>query len=687
MKTSLKSGNVFVRLLLAHGEKIGIVVFLGCTGMLIYSSLGRDRLGPDEQPDRLVSQARTAQDKIQQCTWDDVPDPNKPQAEKVSLQAMKPVDPTNYPKFQYSMDRPVVKTETPRTDPVLLPAEDLEVTSDAGLWAEGDLATRDAKLFDMITEQRRAEAEREREAEQGRGDEDRPGGRGGLDFGGRRPPGGRGGFDGGRDDARADRARSDEAIVLNARGGVALSGTEDVVEASWVTVLARVPIRAQYQLYRDAFQGARDYNQQRDFPIYDGYVVQRAEVTPAGQGEWKQIEVVGEKSLIRKLKRWPTTSEEVANSQYVHPILTHPLPPLLLRPWDDKVTHSTIPLIGEELPQDMLEEETPEEEPGAEQPTEDDPFARAGRTGGRDGMRGRMEGEYFPDGRGGRETGMGMRGDYGGEGMGGFRGREMGGADYARLSGARGREMIGQVSLGTYAYTGRVPDILLRYIDRNVTPGHKYRYRFQLVLRDPNNNVRDIYLSKPVLERRKAENEPSYRRTEWSEPSPVVGVPLPGRVYVAGAEVAKENNYNDEPSAKLMIRGLDTQNTAEIATDDEFLRGCVLNVHCKAKIIWAYDYESEEEEEFDFRTGMTLLDLTGGQKLGSSGSDLTAPARALLMDPAGRLSVHTEMEDSEVISEYDELLDPSTDSRGMRGRPGMRGREGGPMGFEGEGRF
>ena len=159
-----------------------------------------------------------------------------------------------------------------------------------------------------------------------------------------------------------------------------------------------------------------------------------------------------------------------------------------------------------------------------------------------------------------------------------------------------------------------------------------------------------------------------YRWTDWSEPSPVVGVPQLGRVYIAGAKAAKESNVNDEPSAKLLVHALNREHAAEIALEEWFRRGSVVNVHGKADVIWADRYDPAENVEFDFHTGITMLDFAGGQALSSKDSDLTAPARALLMDPAGKLKVVTELEHEDKVKEYELAVESAQDSRGGYGR-------------------
>ena len=71
MKTNLKSGNAIVRLLLAHGEKIGILAIIVCTGMIVWSAVGRERLS--FEPSQLKSLASTTDTKLAGFTWNALP--------------------------------------------------------------------------------------------------------------------------------------------------------------------------------------------------------------------------------------------------------------------------------------------------------------------------------------------------------------------------------------------------------------------------------------------------------------------------------------------------------------------------------------------------------------------------------------------------------------------------------------
>ena len=60
--------------------------------------------------------------------------------------------------------------------------------------------------------------------------------------------------------------------------GVPLQDYEEVRIAYWAVVVAKVPIKEQVKLYKDAFENARGYNPSGDLPQYLGYLVERAEV-------------------------------------------------------------------------------------------------------------------------------------------------------------------------------------------------------------------------------------------------------------------------------------------------------------------------------------------------------------------------------------------------------------------------
>jgi len=313
---------------------------------------------------------------------------------------------------------------------------------------------------------------------------------------------------------------------------------------------------------------------------------------------------------------------------------------------------------------------------------------------------------------------MGMMGGYGGEGGGiyGGRGGEYGGGMYGGrggeygggMYGGRGGEYGGGYGMGRgadeqleeYEYTGQ-KFALFRYFDSTVEPGHRYRYRVRLGLWDVNAMQPEKFLDKEVGQRlnqekvanlaKKKKSVPNgYVFTEWSEPSPVAVVPLPGLVYVATAEPAR--NVNAEPEATLVVKSLESDPAAEVAIGGMFTRGAVLNSKQKAQIIWSSVFRVDPEKPqdsptFDFLTGLTLVDFEGGEELWNN-RDLTAPARALVMDSAGRMMMKDELtkKNEKAVREYDYIMEESKraalrqrermDDRGGRGeRRGGYGRE------------
>ena len=673
----LKSGNAVVRLLLAHGEKLGILIFLGCAGMLFWSALGIDHL--DKEPSDLESVTRNAQNRIREATWDSV-DPNNKVVCLTSAGAgvMTKIPAEHFPPLEYPLNPPVLKAIQLRLDPQILPVEDLEVYGDSGLWANADEAVIRANKLAAL--QKAQQEQLESQAEQDRlNREEGEGGRESALYGGRRP---NRGPEGTRDETNK-RARRDGPVIVGSSSRASLQGFEEIRSESWVTVVGKIPIEQQTKIYDSALENASGYDPGRDLPEYKGYEVQRAELTTEGLSDWKTLEIVSSKVLDKKIQTYPFDSPDLISERFIHPLMTHPLPPMVLREWDRRVTHSDIPLIEEEQPEEMFdampaESETDSAEDEDVFASRDDQFG-----GGRLGFGGEEDGPMRrrPGGRTGRTARRGgpagypgmMRGggEFGGEGAMGMRGG---------LGGRRGG------SGAMFAWDGQTSHILFRYFDNTVTAGSRYRYRIRLVMADVNNDVGEQYLDKSVLDRRSQlkGNKKRYRFTDWSPQSPIASVPLPARVYVAGAEPAKKSG--GEPEVEMVVKAFDSTVPAEFAKVEQFLRGTVLNPLEKADVVWVQssnlevEVEEKLKEEFQFRTGVTVVDIRGGKKLSTRNKDLVRPARVLLMDPAGRLYIQGELEDRESVKDFEYAQEGggTNNLRGFGGGP-PRGR-GGPEG-------
>jgi hypothetical protein len=697
MKAKLKNANGFVRFLLNHGEKVGIAAILAVAGLLISSSLGREKLGEDKQHEPLRQLADSSRQKVQAMSWESIPEEERTSVDKfltgpgervitpVSPEAFPPIDPINPPKVE-----PLKK----RTDPVLLAVSDVEVNAGSGLWMSADPTVIREKMIarakQAAQEQREAREEAEREAAEAEEGGGRRGGRERGEGEGR-------GFGGGEGMDLGGSKTKDGAIVVQPAGGAEMQGFEDIQQRSWVTVLAKVPIKQQFQMYEDALAGAGGFNATNDAPEYLGYFVERAEVTAAGgPGKWTKLPTVNGSGIIKVMKRWPIRTPELVNPKYVHPLLTFPLPPMVMREWGDEITHSDMPI---QTPEEMMEEQMREAEAAQQQPEEaeedaDNPFASVieRRTQpmlnngmGAEGFRGEFGASRggYPSGGMGREGMMsrGMGGE--GGGMGRFAGGGVGGE--------------GPEELPTYAWDGKTPFLLFRYFDSTVQPGHRYRYRVRLAMIDVNAQQIPRFLAPEASERIEKEKaafakanpgkpvrSAGYRLTDWSEPSSSTVVPQPGLMYIASVKVANQANVNAEPEARVVIKSLDADTAAEVALGGFFTRGAVLNASQRAQIIWSSLFKVDPEEPtdspvFDFVTGLTILDFDGGEPLSSKSRNLLAPARALVMDSAGRMQLRSELDDQKVVRRYDAIMQASDEAarrareRGDERRPGREG--------------
>lgn len=683
MKAKLKGANGFVRFLLQHGEKIGIAAILVVAGMLVYSSFGRPIVDAAKQPDRLNQEASSANQHVQQMSWEAFPKEERTDFAEFESQPgdkyLTPVDPQQYPP-KPPWDDDVIPPVKLRQDPVLVAAMDLEVRPGSGLWLDADP--------DVILEKMRAAAKEARDRERELADEaarmadEGEGGRGGG-----RPGRGGMGMEGRGGMGFGDMAGSktkDGALVIPPAGGAQMQGFEDIREKSWVTVLAKIPIKQQFQMYEDALASARGFNATVDQPRYLGYVVERAEVTEEGTGKFLPLATMTAKTLTAKVSEWPPSqSIDPGNPKYNHPLLTHPLPPMIMREWGKEITHSDLPIP---TPEDLMreaEEAAAAQMPAAEEEVEgaaDDPFGRAAKKptmqpGGAYG--GRMEGMGM-----GRPPAMSM--GRGMEGMGRPPGMGMGrGMEGMGMSmGMAGRGTDGTVELPEYVWDMKTNTVLFRFFDDTVKPGSRYRYRIRLVLQDVNADQQPKFLD-PTVTARQTKDSKRFRFSEWSEPSPVAVVPQPGLIFIAQTK----DVTTDEPEARLIVKSVDSVNAAEIAHNEWYSRGSVLNFAKQAQIIWSSLYkidqaEPQESPVFRFLTGLTLVDVDGGDQLTPKNRKLMAPSRALVMDSSGRLLMQNELDESKTIKTFDYVMQQSAEAD-RRARESAEGR--GPGGGRGGG--
>lgn len=740
MKANLRGLGGIKHFFVMHGEKLGVaVVALGALYM-IYGAMGRESLPPEKEAVKLNQVIASARSNIESFNW-----PKFKEAAPENIRTVVPlaqtgkheVDVTDYqtPSNGTSWDAPVVPPVVLRMDPVLLDAVDLETRGGSGLLGFVDPAVRRAKMRELA--QKEAEKAKKQKEETARMSED-PGRAGGA--GGRGGRGGEGaGMYGGDGVFDPDHPKRRAVVGMVRPAGVPLQDFEDVRIGHWAIVVAKVPIKEQVKLYRDAFENARGYDPMGDLPQYLGYFVERAEIRPGDDSEeldWKAVSVYDGKSTAplgpavtttviygkqdlaanpeqadnqpRFLTRdWVPGLGEVVDTRYMGTgPLVFPLPPLVGRDWGREVTHSEIPLAVDNV---QLEEEKKPEAAAPDDKAKEEPadlFAGAagpagagspGMMGGRGGygMEGGGRGGYGMGGPGG----MG-RGGYGMEG-GGMMGR---GGGYGMEGGGYGGEMGGRGGMGAGPAGGGfgpdgnplVKDWLLRFFDFSVEPGKKYKYRVRLVIADPNQTnsgryVNADYLDGSVLTRIKQEKKNGkavpYRMTDWSEASPTVTIPLAGSVSVAAAKPATDQ-YNSEPKTSLLVQsfGKDPKgNAIQAAEEKDFARGHVANMTADTEILVDQNRAIDPYKGFKFQTDITVADIRGGERLTRSDA---RPAQVLLMGPAGQLFVQDEISDREVVETRKAMFakEPAGGGGFMGGEGGFGRGMMGPGGMGGRGR-
>jgi hypothetical protein len=670
MKTNLKGNGGIKRLLLLHGEKLLIAVVAIAAGFLVYRALGVERLTDQYQADKLLAKVRETRSSIQdpRIDWNRIVQEHP---DKVRL--VRDVDkksdafdvPPDYATVLEGVNPPVIVQSDPRTDPSFLPAVAVYGHSGVGRLAFIDEATQQREAL----RQAREAAEKEQEAKRQAKEE--------QDFGnptrrGSRTPrrGGRGedATRRGGDEDYLSRRGTDSAGLTN---GVKLTGGELVELSRWVCVVAKVPVRAQFNAYRSAFEKARGgYVPSAEFPEYLGFGVERAEVI-AGQAalNWQEVPVYDAKgtptrqliwkemvpTAIKKLSDLAATEwanslqEDVVDPSHLDPQrqLIYPLPPLVGREWGADATHPDIPLAKDIIPDEYAV--IPADDGVVATPVagDDEGFGAAADTGfGMRDERRYSRGESF-----GRDGGF----------RGGFRDR--GGIN------AYSRERAGRGGAGAQIpLEANVNDWLLRFYDFTVAPGKKYTYRVQLMVRDPNQaaHVTPSMLDSAVNDRiKKLDKGPdgrplpkySFQRTNWSDPSPPVGVPLDGSVRVEEIRATAGVQLSDEPRVKLLVQafGRDSKSgeLIEAAQEKEFIRGGVANFQETAEYVSNDGTKIEKADYFPFLTGITVVDMRGGERLGK---DVLASSRVLLMDPAGGLSIRSEENDEREVKAHRDMF-------------------------------
>jgi len=646
-------------LLVKHVEKIVLAMVVLLAAWLVVTGYGRETPNSKQTPESIAQLAETARNKISQSDWVQVKDQRLKELffrERAQLIA-KTVGLKPYESIGFNL--PTVKPETKRIDPELYPVTDLVTWAVVGPMAE------------MLNEEELLLQEDDEE------DEDRLGmlGRGGE-----------------------QRKRLTVEDQTKLQGGSRMGGMDvsggfsgttgsegtKLVRTQFISVTGMVPIRKQDEEYERCFLNSEEYDPSRDHPRYLYFYLRKREILPDGsRAQWQTLST---KAAIKKTYDWGNLQNEVADSNYVHPMLTYPLPPVLILDPARFGLHPDVP------PRPAM-----------------DNFGR-GMVGDYDdyqdgpGMQGEADGEDLPEVMAGVGRGGGMMDDEGMIGRGGGgRGRDgrlgfgtTGGRRDKKIdiedpdaeekdgSGAKRRKYGsfgmdgGSGGSGGFGGSGGSFELLadhymFRFVDFEVEQGKTYQYQVRLMLEDPNDpydlnlkpTQRSMAMDVNERLRKKPKRTPNerpkhfYRLTEWSASSPVVYVPS-GTMVLAGTPrkqaVIKVQNTTvprDEPVMNLMMVAFDQNDGYLMAVEQPFRRGAVVNLNKRVNAVDPRDY-TVDSRDFNFKTDQVLADLWGGQTLPvSSGNDsMISVGEMLLIDERGNLTVHTEMDDFENYDRY-----------------------------------
>lgn len=241
---------------------------------------------------------------------------------------------------------------------------------------------------------------------------------------------------------------------------------------------------------------------------------------------------------------------------------------------------------------------------------------------------------------------------------------------------------------GAYA---RVPYLLFRFFDFNVTQGRRYQYRVRLVLRDPNSQVDPRYLTREVVDRRSAmrPNQRFRRFADWSEASAPIAVPFAGRLVAGPATAALPKKLGGEPKVTVLIKTFDQGKAATAATElVDYVRGTVGNITASIEILKLIEGTLERIENYRFTTESSILDIRGGKKLSKNNNEsLTAPGHILVLTRTGKLVVQSELIEEMEYDEYRELFEEDESRDPMRGELDRSKQPTGRPGRGGQGLF
>jgi hypothetical protein len=330
------------------------------------------------------------------------------------------------------------------------------------------------------------------------------------------------------------------------------------------------------------------------------------------------------KRLLADMKTWQNNPGEVVPPEYMDAIwLTWPLPPILLHDWGHEATNPLIPLTSPEAADagasgDVLK--------GGDASKAAEPDAFTGQTPDAGATGSSSRPVMVPFSRGPRDSSAPIRG----------------GSGHAMPIAGGSSRPIGPGAAVAAEDAPPVPYKLFRFTDFDVQPGHSYRYRVQLVLKNPNYGISADALANPNVK------PDPYRDTPWSEFSSAASVPASPRLLATGIDRAKGKDAkgrvgilawkkeSGESAESTLLSGsaLQSQNAVQLLDKKTIELGSVANF-VKEKIEDVIDPSRHTRRDFtaDLLTNAALLDVHGPETVETKPKP-GAAAKAEAAEPA-----------------------------------------------------
>jgi hypothetical protein len=698
VKFSMGEGG-FQGFMLQHVEKCVLAVIVLAVGWLIWN--GSTAPAPLDQritKEELKKSALRADEHIARSEWEKIVTKRQPASnpEEEVTKRIFDLDSSKYPIR--NPDPPIVVDLNPRKDPVLLAAENVRVTP-----LFGPLVLKSEEGPASATAVRRPDAERPKEAidrlqvairasgsslhgsyaEETMIEEERSEKKttkktsdkkkaGSNPYGTEGPGPGGPGVLGAGPGARGEAIRT---IPPEATAGIRPREANcRAVSAYAMVITATVPFDKQWQAFEEAFAHAPGgQNPKRDLPTYMAVWVKRADVTdnpnidPAKITDWVQVSnSTPITSLPKNVKQdrlrdleavYGGIVRERCDETMLDGAILHPVPPFLLTDLREAIIHPAIPLQPIESADVALgpggDIAAP---PGADptRPSNDGDFPDEPGNVGPDGRAG--PGRLNSNASGTPSTAVTR-------------------PQLTGLAGADGRMPAVDYADG-FDHANFKPPVkkMVRFVDFDVKPGRKYRYKVQLVLRDPNHpklpsEAPDITtLDDKVRERIKkleAAEAQTKRREYWlktpeSTPSEVVSFPNSEHFYAGEAVQPKEISLKElkvpggEPSAKVMSVVWEPRIAAFVPAEKTVRRASYLVGKVDTEVVHPVIGDVRKLPGYPQTTEALVLDIAGGELL--PGVDPRSPVRApgatLIMNRSGKLVVTDEVHDVDGYHRY-----------------------------------